>query len=97
MPFTTDGRLDIDNGSAERYLRLVASDRKAWLFAGSEGGAKRFADQLSLVSTELAAGVDPGTSPRCCRGLDGWPHARIAELMPHLWAIGGDSDEQAAQ
>ena len=75
-----------------------STSTKVWLFAGSEGGANRFADQLSLVSTAQVAGVDPGSYianvlPR----LDTWPHARLGELLPHLWAIGDESDEQAAQ
>lgn len=98
VPFTADGRLEIDNGCAERRLRPVASGRKSWLFAGSEAGAKRFADQLSLVSTAQAAGVDPGSYiadvlPR----LDTWPQAKLHELLPHLWAVADEPDEQAAQ
>jgi transposase len=95
VPFTLDGRLDIDNGSAERRLRPVASGRKAWLFAGSQAGAERFADLLSLVSTADAAGVNPGAYiadilPR----IDTWPHRRLDELLPLAWAT---ADEQPAQ
>ena len=95
VPFTLDGRLDIDNGSAERRLRPVASGRKAWLFAGSTAGAERFADLLSLVSTADAAGVNPGSYiadilPR----IDTWPQRRLDELLPHAWAT---ADEQLEQ
>lgn len=95
VPFTLDGRLDIDNGSAERRLRPVASGRKAWLFAGSQTGAERFADLLSLVSTADAAGVNPGSYiadilPR----IETWPHRRLDELLPHAWAT---ADEQLKQ
>jgi transposase len=95
VPFTLDGRLDIDNGSAERRLRPVASGRKAWLFAGSPAGAARFADQLSLVSTADAAGVDPGSYiadilPR----IDTWPHRRLDELLPHAWAAAAEQPDQ---
>jgi transposase len=95
VPFTLDGRLDIDNGSAERRLRPVASGRKAWLFAGSQAGAERFADLLSLVSTADAAGVHPGAYiadilPR----IDTWPHRRLDELLPLAWAT---ADEHPAQ
>jgi transposase len=98
VPFTLDGRLEIDNGCAERRLRPVASGRKSWLFAGSESGANRFADTLSLVSTADAAGVSPGSYiadilPR----LDTWPNSRRHELLPHLWAIGENTTEQPAQ
>ncbi len=86
VPFTIDGRLDIDNGSAERRLRRVASGRKAWLFAGSERGANRFADVLSLVSTADAAGVDAGAYlPSVMPLVDSWPNKNIDELLPHAW------------
>lgn len=95
VPFILDGRLDIDNGSAERRLRPVASGRKAWLFAGSPAGATRFADQLSLVSTAAAAGVNPGSYiadilPR----IDSWPHSKLHELLPHVWATAGEQPAQ---
>lgn len=86
VPFTQDGRLEIDNGSAERRLRRVASGRKAWLFAGSADGAKRFADVLSLVSTADAAGVDAGRYlPSVMSNIDSWPNSRIEDLLPHRW------------
>ncbi len=68
-----------------------------WSFAGSEGGANRFADQLSRVSTAQAAGVDPGSYiADILRRLDPWPQARLGELLPHPWAIGDEFDEQLA-
>lgn len=88
VPFTIDGRMEIDNGSAERYLRRVASGRKAWLFAGSHDGAKRFADVLSLVSTADAAGVDAGSYlPSVLSAVTTWPNSRIEELLPHHWRV----------
>ena len=86
VPFTKDGRLEIDNGSAERRLRRVASGRKRWLFAGSENGANRFADVLSLVSTADAAGVDAGSYlPSVIEAVSSWPNSRLDELLPHAW------------
>jgi len=89
------GRLEIDNGLAERRLRPVAAGRKSWLFAGSQAGAERFADLLSLVSTAEAAGVNPGSYiadilPR----VDTWPHRKLDELLPHIWATAGDEETQ---
>ena len=34
--YTEDGRFEPDNGRSERALKLVAINRKNWLFAGSE-------------------------------------------------------------
>lgn len=86
VPFTQDGRLDIDNGSAERRLRRVASGRKSWLFAGSENGATRFADILSLVSSAEAAGLDPGSYiADVLTKISDWPHKRLDDLLPHRY------------
>ena len=89
VPFTQDGRLAIDNGSAERQLRRVASGRKAWLFAGSRNGAARFADILSLVLTADAAGASAGSYLQSViANVDSWPQSRIDELLPHQWQRG---------
>ena len=92
VPFTLDGRLEIDNGCAERWLRPIASGRRAWLFAGAESGAHRLADGMSIVSTATAAGADPGgyivdVLPQ----IDSWPNHRIDELLPHNWVARGDN------
>jgi transposase len=100
VPFSQDGRLEIDNGAAERRLRRVASGRKAWLFAGSHNGAKRFADVLSLVSTTDAAGADAGSYlPSVIGAVDSWPNNKIDELLPHRWreALEDYLRQQAAQ
>jgi len=88
VPFERDGRLEIDNGAAERRLRPVASGRKSWLFAGSENGAERFADMLSLVSSAQAAGVDPGVYLADVIGklANGYPSDSVGDLLPHHWA-----------
>ena len=64
VPFERDGRLEIDNGIAERRLIRLALGRRAWLFAGSPSGAERIASMLSLVCT---AGFrrSVSTSSRC--------------------------------
>jgi transposase len=87
VPFERDGRLEIDNGSAERRLRRLATGRRAWLFAGSPAGAHRIAHMLSLVSTADAAGVDPGgyLADLFERITAGWPHRRRDDLLPHRW------------
>lgn len=88
-PFEHDGRLEIDNGEAERRLRRVASGRKAWLFAGSERGAARFAGMLSLVATAEANDVEPGGYLADVFGkLSGnWPNRRLDELLPDRWKL----------
>lgn len=86
VPFETDGRLDIDNGLAERRLRRIAAGRKAWLFAGSQNGAERLADVLSIVSSADAAGVDCGMYlPSVIANIDSWPNKQLDQLLPDAW------------
>ena len=56
--FLEDGRLKLDNNSAERQLRRVAVGRKNWLFAGSDAGAERACVIYSLLATCKLHGVN---------------------------------------
>jgi transposase len=56
--FLDDGRLKLDNNSAERQLRRVAVGRKNWLFAGSDAGAERACVIYSLLATCKLHGVN---------------------------------------
>jgi hypothetical protein len=49
--FLNDGRLEIDNNAVERTIRPIALGRKNHLFAGSDGGASRWATVASLIAT----------------------------------------------
>ena len=42
--YADDGRLEVDNNTAERALRVVALGRKNHLFAGSDTGGGRGSD-----------------------------------------------------
>ncbi len=57
--FLSDGRIDLDNNPVERAIRPVALGRKNALFAGSDGGADRWAVVASLVETCKLNGVEP--------------------------------------
>src|SRR4030095_8474560 len=54
-----DGRLEIDNNTAERELRAVALGRKNYLFAGSDAGGEHAAALYSLIGTAKLNGIDP--------------------------------------
>ena len=54
-----DGRLEIDNNTAERALCTVALGRKNWLFAGSDDGGDRAAAIYSLIGTAKLNGLNP--------------------------------------
>lgn len=47
--FLTDGRIEIDNNTVERTIRLIALNRKNALFAGHDTGAGNWATIDSLV------------------------------------------------
>jgi transposase len=57
--FLDDGRICISNNAAERALRGIALGRRAWLFAGSDGGGERAAVMLTLIQTAKLNDVDP--------------------------------------
>ncbi len=49
--FLNDGRIELDNNTVERAIRPIALGRKNHLFAGSDGGASRWAVVASLLAT----------------------------------------------
>ena len=49
--FLDDPSIPIDNGSAERIIRKVATGRRAWLFCDTPDGAKALSLFYSLVAT----------------------------------------------
>lgn len=85
--FIDDGRLEIDNGVAERALRGVAVGRRNWLFAGSLAGGVRAAAIYTVVETCKANGVDPQAyiADVMAKLAGGWPAARWDDLMPWNW------------
>lgn len=57
--FMEDGRLEVDNGRAERAIRPLAQGRRAWLFADTESGARASTILFSLVETAKLNGREP--------------------------------------
>jgi hypothetical protein len=57
--FLGDGRIELDTNPVERAIRPVALGRKNHLFAGSDGGAERWATVCSLITTAKLNGVEP--------------------------------------
>jgi transposase len=57
--FLDDGRIELDNNPVERAIRPVALGRKNHLFAGSNGGADRWAVIASLIETAKLNRIDP--------------------------------------
>ena len=57
--YVTDGDLSIDNNHTEREMKYIAMGKKAWLFFGSDKGARDHAIVLSVLSTCRRNGVEP--------------------------------------
>ena len=65
----------------------IALGRKNHLFAGSDGGAERWAVVASLLATAKLDGVEPFTYLRMCLSKCAGGHAasRIDDLLPWNW------------
>ena len=57
--FLDDGRVEMDTNVVERAIRPHTLTRKNALFAGSDGGAERWALAMTLIQTAKLNGVDP--------------------------------------
>lgn len=84
--YTQDGRLEIDNNSAERALRSVVVGRKNYLFTGSERGGHAAATLYSLIASTKRHGLDPFAYLRdLLARIPTHPHRRIDQLLPDRW------------
>ncbi len=54
----SDGRLEVDNNTAERAMRIVAIGRKNWMFAGSDQGGHNAAIFYSLLESAKQNGIN---------------------------------------
>src|SRR5919109_46409 len=85
--FLDDGRIELDNNSVERAIRPIALGRKNHLFAGSDGGAERWATVCSLIASAKLNNVEPFTYLKDIlqRMTEGHPMSRLDELLPWNW------------
>ena len=84
--FLDDGRLRMENNSAERALRTIAVGRRAWLFYGSDDHAGAAGNILSLVASCKLHDLDPETYlSEIIRIVPYWPRGRYLELAPKYW------------
>jgi transposase len=86
MRYTTDGRLHIDNNTAERALRHAVVGRKNWMFAGSARGGHAAATLYSLIQSAKRHRLDPFAYLRdLLARVSTHPNNRIEELFPDRW------------
>ncbi len=86
--FLDDGRIDLDTNPVERAIRPISLGRKNSLFAGSEGGANRWAIVASLIETAKLSGVEPCAwlCDTLTRMVEGHPNHHLVDLLPCLRA-----------
>ena len=87
-PAKAGGRIELDNNPVERAIRPVALGRKNHLFAGSDGGAERWATVCSLIATARLNDVEPYVYLKdvLLRMVDGHPMSRLDDLLPWHWS-----------
>lgn len=81
--YCDDGRVEIDNNTAERAIRPVTLGRKNYLFAGSDRGGESAASIYTLIGTAMLNGVEPYAYLRTVfERIAEHPVNRIDELLP---------------
>ena len=84
--FLDDGRIEIDNNTAERALRPIAVGRKNWLFAGSDKGGETAAAIFSLIQTAKINGINPHSYlKKVLETINDHNSTKLHELLP--WNI----------
>lgn len=96
--FCTDGRIDLDNNTAERSIRAIVLGRNNYLFMGADVGGERAANIYSLIGTCLLNAIDPLVYLReCLQRLPITSAARISDFFPwNTVRHAGDQVHQAA-
>ena len=91
-----DGRIEIDNNTAERAIRPLVLGRRNYLFVGSDAGGERAANIYSLVGTALLNTMDPYLYLRhVLERIADHPINRIEELLP--WKVAANVPVEARQ
>jgi hypothetical protein len=94
--YRDDGRIEIDNNTAERAIRPLVLGRRNYLFAGSDAGGERAANIYTLIATARLNDIDPYLYLRqVLERIAEHPINRIDELLP--WNIAAKLDDARRQ
>jgi transposase len=84
--YVTQGFLAIDNNAAERQMKLIATGRKNWLFAGTEDGARAAATFYTLLASAKRHDLDPlEYLADVLARLPALPMSQLPQLLPDEW------------
>jgi transposase len=84
--FLDNVNIPIDNNASESALRIVALNRKNWLFVGDVDAGEHYAILASLVATCESNEIDPVAYIKdVLMRVDTHPASRIDELLPQNW------------
>ena len=94
--YRDDGRIEIDNNTAERAIRPLVLGRRNYLFAGSDAGGERAANIYTLIATARLNDIDPYLYLRhVLERIAEHPINRIDELLP--WNTAAKLDDARRQ
>ncbi|MDR5884297.1 IS66 family transposase [Caballeronia sp. LZ032] len=95
--YCEDGRIEVDNNTAERAIRPLVLGSRNYLFAGSDGGGQSAAVIYSLIGTARLNGIEPFAYLRTVfERIADHPINRIDELLPWRLMPAAHLEQQAA-
>jgi hypothetical protein len=84
--YTEDGRLEIDNNTSERTLRLCAIGRKNWLFLGSDQGGETAAICYTILANAKRYRIEAFAYVRALLIALSSDKVDLESLLPDVWS-----------
>jgi transposase len=83
--YTEDGRLEMDNNTSERTLRLCAIGRKNWMFLGSDHGGETAAICFTILANAKRYQIEPFAYVRALLVALSSDQVDLESLLPDVW------------